>query len=91
MFQLDHKTTHHSLPDMKDTLSKLAQYIEKEKMNVFIKGRKTRYTIPNAIVEGMDKMFGLSGKTSSSELWADLPDENEVVEEDLEEDMNEDI
>ncbi|KIL65827.1 hypothetical protein M378DRAFT_76148 [Amanita muscaria Koide BX008] len=91
MFLLDHKTNRHSLPDLKETLSKLAQYIEKERMNIYIKGRKARYMIPNAIAEGMDKMFGLSSKASSSELWVDLPDDNEVEEEDLEDTMDDNI
>lgn len=90
MFLLENQTNNHSLPDMHDTFSKLAWYIEKEDVNEFIRGRKAKYTVPNAIGEGMDKMFGLSRKVDSSVLWADLPDDN-VVNEDHLDDLGNDI
>ncbi|KIL61934.1 hypothetical protein M378DRAFT_48707, partial [Amanita muscaria Koide BX008] len=39
MFQFNRYSTHHALPEMVDTLTKLAQYIEQEDVNRFIVGR----------------------------------------------------
>ena len=91
MFNLNHATTHHSLPDMYNTLTKLAAYIEKEKLNAFVKGRTSGCTIKNAMADGMEVMFSIGNKSELSDLWMDLPDECELGEDDVAEDIDDDI
>lgn len=84
MFHLTHTTTKHSLPDLESTLGKLAAYIEKEQLNVFIKGRTAGYVVPNAMADGMEAMFSIGSGSISVDLWDNLPIECEVGEDDLE-------
>lgn len=88
MFNLTHVTTHHSLPDMYNTLTKLAAYIEKEKLNAFIKGRTSGCTIKNAMADGMEVMFSIGNKTELSDMWMGLPDECELGEDDVAADID---
>lgn len=88
MFNLTHATTRHSLPDMYNTLTKLAAYIEKENLNMFIKGRTSGCNIKNAMADGMEVMFSMGSKSELLDAWVDLPDECQLEEEDLEADID---
>lgn len=91
MFNLTHMTTHHSLPDMYNMLKKLAAYIEKERLNTFIKGRTLECTIKNAMADGMEVMFSIGSKSESSDMWMDLLEECELGEDDIEADIDDNI
>ena len=84
MFHLNHRTTQHSLPDLESTLGKLAAYIKKEKLNVFIKGQTVGCNVPNTMADGMESMFSIGSGSTCADLWDDLPVECEVGEDDLE-------
>ncbi|KAF8991931.1 hypothetical protein BDQ17DRAFT_1254437, partial [Cyathus striatus] len=69
MFCLEHKTTRHSPPAMEMTFKKLGKYMQQEKLNEFIAGRKSKYSIPDSMENGMDKLM-------KSQLW-------DIVEEEV--------
>jgi hypothetical protein len=57
MFCLQHKTTKHSPPKMKQTFAKLGEYMVKEKANSEVPGRSSRYKVPDAMGEGMNSFM----------------------------------
>ena len=52
MFCIKNKTVRHSPLKMMKTFAKLRQYMQKEKMNEEVKGRKMKYKIPDAMKRG---------------------------------------
>lgn len=81
MFWLEHKTTRHSPPKMKQTFAKLMAFMAKENANSLVPGRRTQYKIPDVMGEGinsymMEKMR--PGGTDYDITMADAPEDGEV-------------
>ena len=70
MFCLDHKTTRHSLPDMTKTFKKLIAYMTKEQMNETVRGRKTKHSIPDTMVKGMEVGLKTASKSEDNTVNA---------------------
>ncbi|KAF7421190.1 hypothetical protein PC9H_011710 [Pleurotus ostreatus] len=78
MFCLDHKTTRHSPPKMVRTFKVLAKYMEREKVNEKVPGRKTKYRIPNVVGEGLAIVY--RRHVQGSQAGIDNGDEEELIE-----------
>lgn len=81
MFCLEHKTTRHSPPKMEKTFAKLAAYMEKEKANEIVSGRKSKYCIPDAMGKGMIGIV-MKGDINNAPEWEDLQLEDDAEVED---------
>lgn len=70
------------------TFKKLTTYMEREKANVFVANRDSRYSVPDMMEKGIDILMK-RGATSATHIdageepeFADLDDEMEEVEDD---------
>ncbi|TFK18253.1 hypothetical protein FA15DRAFT_649673 [Coprinopsis marcescibilis] len=57
MFCLDHRTTRHSPANMKLTFAKLVAYILENRVMEKVKGRVTRYRVPDAAAKGIGSLL----------------------------------
>ncbi|KAF4604189.1 hypothetical protein EYR40_001372 [Pleurotus pulmonarius] len=67
MFCLEHKTIRHSPPKMTKTFQILAEYMRKEKVNEVVRGRKTKYMVPDVMGEGLATVFKKRGLSNLAE------------------------
>ncbi|KAF8986975.1 hypothetical protein BDQ17DRAFT_1187632, partial [Cyathus striatus] len=48
-FHLEHRTIHHTHPDMTNTISKLCNHMDRNEVHIFKPGRKADISIPDKI------------------------------------------
>lgn len=53
MFESNHTSTRHALPNMEQTFQKLSSYMKAKRTSSYIPGRSARYEIPDAMAVGM--------------------------------------
>ncbi|KAF8984195.1 hypothetical protein BDQ17DRAFT_1177684, partial [Cyathus striatus] len=53
-FHLEHRTIHHTHPDMTNTISKLCNHMDRNEVHIFKPGRKADISIPDRISVAMD-------------------------------------
>ncbi|KAJ6586746.1 hypothetical protein B0H10DRAFT_1925747 [Mycena sp. CBHHK59/15] len=89
-FQLNSFTSRHATPDMTKTLAKMAIYMQQNSPNEHRAGRKTTYSIPDVITQGIGKMMspeqekgeegGEDEEEDNSELTSALEPEDLLVD-----------
>ncbi|KAJ3576948.1 hypothetical protein NP233_g92 [Leucocoprinus birnbaumii] len=57
MFCLEHRTSHYTPANMKNTFAKLAEYMRKEETSVFITGRKADHEVQDTVAVGCHKLL----------------------------------
>ena len=80
MFQLSNQTSRHSLPDMTETFAILGRYMREHKAFVDVPGRTAKYTVPDAIADGLSVLLS-SDTFDDVEITGDMDDEQEVDDE----------
>lgn len=70
-FYLEHRTIHHSPPDMTKTLEKLGREFEKGNPHIFTAGRKAHYEVPDQIYIGLNEV------QTSGPLESEIDNSNE--------------
>lgn len=75
---------------METTFKMLGAYMEKNKTNELILGRKSPYSIPDATTEGMNILQTTPQRMREQEdpesEWQDLEEEEETLEQEVEDD-----
>ncbi|RDX48735.1 hypothetical protein OH76DRAFT_1351984 [Lentinus brumalis] len=61
MFALNHRTYRHSAPNLKKTLHKLQIYMEQEGAHVIKPGRRSKYSVPDVMEVGVNKLMSADG------------------------------
>ncbi|KII86190.1 hypothetical protein PLICRDRAFT_114375, partial [Plicaturopsis crispa FD-325 SS-3] len=83
MFCLDHRTIRHSPPRMRRTFELLAAYMRNSQTNTYVRGRKSAYSVPDAMEKGMHAMMTAVHLSRGDDgEWVDVLDEDELEVED---------
>ena len=72
---LTHLTTRHSDPDMTETFLALQKHLASNNIHIPIRGRKSKYSIPDAIEIGQGLMAESDSVVSESEEAVDTPED----------------
>lgn len=95
LFHLDHRTTRHSAPDMETTFIMLATYMQKNRTNELVPGRKSPFSIPDASAHGIHLMQiagqHAHGLEDLEREERDLEEGEEEREDDIEQDVEQEI